>query len=160
MSVSATYKRGFTLIELLVVIAIIGLLAAVVLASVGSARTKGADAAVKAALDQTRSQAELYAGGNNNSYANVCIRTAAQNGLAAILANAASSSPKATGVTTYPNVTSTGAVQTTNVVCADGSSSWVVSAPLSTTGQYWCADNTGVSKAEANALPSGSSACQ
>ena len=60
-------KKGFTLIELLVVIAIIGILASVVLASLNSARNKGADAALKSNLSNLRGQASLYYD-NNSTY--------------------------------------------------------------------------------------------
>ena len=67
-------KQGFTLIELLVVIAIIGILSSVVLASLNTARDKGADAAAKANLNGIRAQAELYYDGpGNNTYTNICV---------------------------------------------------------------------------------------
>ena len=65
-------QRGFTLMELLVVIAIIGILASVVLASLNTARAKGADAAIKSSINNSRAQAELYYDSNSSSYTNVC----------------------------------------------------------------------------------------
>jgi len=61
-------KKGFTLIELLVVVAIIGILSSIVLTSLKDSRTKGDDAAVKANLNTTRGQAELFFSNNSNSF--------------------------------------------------------------------------------------------
>lgn len=52
-------NKGFTLIELLVVVSIIGVLATIVLASLGSARNRAQDAKIKTTLSQMRTQAEL-----------------------------------------------------------------------------------------------------
>jgi prepilin-type N-terminal cleavage/methylation domain-containing protein len=57
---SRTLENGFTLLELLVVISIIGLLASVVLASMGDVRGKARDARRKEELRQISLAIEMY----------------------------------------------------------------------------------------------------
>jgi len=61
-------QKGFTLIELLVVIAIIGILAAIVLVNVNSARNKAKDAGVKSNLGNMPLIATDYALDNGSLY--------------------------------------------------------------------------------------------
>jgi len=144
-------SRGFTLIELLVVIAIIGLLAAVVLASVGGARNKGADASVKTQLNSARAQAELFAD-RNRTYDGVCAATQANLGLTSILANA--NAAIAGGAVTVDSIQTEG-----DVTCNDGATAWAISAPVNynaagtlATGQNWCVDSSGNSMTTATEL--------
>ncbi len=121
------FNQGFTLIELLVVIAIIGILSSVVLASLNTARGKGANAAVKSNLAGIRAQAEIiYDGVSPNSYATVCANTTVTSALAA----------------------ADGAGGGANKCFGDGDS-WVIATELKvaeTAGPNYCVDSTGKSK--------------
>ena len=61
-------RKGFTLIELLVVVAIIGILATVVLSSLGAARSRARDATRKSDLNQIRTALQLWAIDNNSDH--------------------------------------------------------------------------------------------
>lgn len=62
---------GFTLIELLVVVAIIGILSTIVLAALGTARSRARDAAIEGSMSQIRAQAEIYATSSTVGYSDM-----------------------------------------------------------------------------------------
>jgi prepilin-type N-terminal cleavage/methylation domain-containing protein len=157
------YNRGFTLIELLVVIAIIGILASVVLASLNTARQKGADAAVKASLANARAQAELYYDGNigtasdsdssasTTGYAGVCLN--ATNGVANILNGSIKQALDANGA--YTTGTPVLTAGSENGTCNDSTTAWAAEFPMKG-GSLYCVDSAGKSQVNSAAGTSAS----
>jgi prepilin-type N-terminal cleavage/methylation domain-containing protein len=138
--------RGFTLIELLVVIAIIGILSAVVLASLNTARQKGSDAAVKSDLDTVRTQSVIYLDSSSNKYSSTGTAVSGVNcGVAAgqitntmltdsSVKNALQAAYSANGnQALYCNINSAG-------------SAFAIAAPLASATSWWCIDSTGVAR--------------
>lgn len=141
-------QKGFTLIELLVVIAIIGILSSVVLASLNTARNKGADAAVRSNLANARAQAELYYDSNTNSYDNGTQRVCDVDivgGPKSILANIANAK-LAIGLATATGRDAIGSL--TVATCNDTAAGWAVEVPLrsTTVASVYCVDSTGASQ--------------
>lgn len=86
---------GFTLIELLVVIAIIGVLASIVLVSLGGARAKASASKAKSDLSQIMTALELYQSDNVNVAGigvGTCANAAANDGAEAVAFGGATAS--------------------------------------------------------------------
>jgi prepilin-type N-terminal cleavage/methylation domain-containing protein len=143
-------KRGFTLIELLVVIAIIGILASVVLVSMGGARSKARDAQRQSDMRQITSAQEMYYG-DRDSY----VTSIAATGSVAIGTYlGAINDPQ------YPTKTY---VWMANNACSPAGQFFCVYATLENKGncsftQYFVSSEKG-SKAICDAIPGGGCAC-
>ena len=138
------FKKGFTLIELLVVIAIIGILSSIVLASLNSARSKGADTSVKGNLANVRAQAELIYSDDGDYDAVCAANSVAQNATVAAAIAAANGASGGTAVCGKP--------------ASGAASAWAISSPLKLSG-HWCVDSAGNSKAAGSAIGATDTVC-
>lgn len=161
-------SRGFTLIELLVVIAIIGILSAVVLASLNSARSKGNGANIKSNLDAIRSQSTIYIDttgkGDGNYYSTVTPISSVGTPGACLAANTLFTDPTIAAAIVSADKASGGDGTPSVVKCAndgdtDRMKTWAVWAPViyqdGSPITYWCVDSTNNSKDMGTTEPTG-----
>ena len=143
-------SRGFTLIELLVVIAIIGILSAVVLASLDTARSKGSDAAIQVDMDSIRVQAELnYSIGNCYSNTTTCDSVIKGDCPVATVNNTFLGDPVIIKQIIGADTAAGGASSLSACMATANATAYAVAHQLRTNPlKAWCVDSTGQSKLE------------
>jgi prepilin-type N-terminal cleavage/methylation domain-containing protein len=139
--------EGFTLIELLVVVAIIGILASVVLASLNTARAKGADAAIKSNLANIRAQAAIL----YDTYGGYGVDTTPAAFTLGTCANTTDTlfvDPTVWGQVSAAVLASGGLKSCMSTTDAPGSWSVGVQLKQNPATEAWCVDSSGASKKE------------
>ena len=159
-----TKIHGFTLIELLVVIAIIGVLSAVVLGSLNSARNRSADSSIQATIVQVRAQSEIFYDTHKNygAVANDGSGNPIQCDTALTVVGSLFNDSTVSRQINEEQVVS--GAPWTEMMCVSvgvgNAEDWALSIPFkSSASRHWCIDNKGSSKEIPAKLAVGQTSC-